>query len=1630
MKLWQRAKDFLFHCNIKRSSYPKMSVMTYRFLLLIETLQVTSILTMLPLVAKDRFSNTIYQFVGLIALPKFLQALAIPQNVALLGITPILMVYFLTNAFSILIRRRSDSQARWLVASMLRIAEIYPKLLFIPFVQLAFTGILHDESTAFLTACASGLCRNAAIVLGSFLLVLAIWFYYQFLFLKIPCYFDDGIESDNTQLFLDTIKGAQIVLMIGLASAGVNVYVIFALWGVFFALELIAFILIGYHSDPRVEKTCTALKGLQIMIFITFLVSNLTRMSSINSNTMLIALFFPLSTKVITNLKEIIKNRTKITVKYISQDLTENVREIDRYLKTLFLERKTKAASELELMSANFISGSFVATKAELATTEKNEEINKFQVSAYQDFLDHKMMECVANTYSSLLSRSERRKPNLSIAISWVLFLKDVKKNYIQAYIALTEIRKSVQTRGTFWIRLQFEMIETMIKLKIGSGALLTEKSVTANKLFQFLDDVQTVQRSIEEYLSKILQYYIMMNNPIVKATEAKSQGKQLLQARSNIEKKLAKMSQANRTHRHTIQLYTFFLKSIVEEKSRRKIFEINKNLLLNNFSKYHALDVDEKWDMSLEFFSNALTDNSDSYVAVLNLNSSNLGQIIRLSDNLMSLLDFSKPELTSLSITSLEATLFNRKNLNSLQELLLQGDNPFEKVPEKEKMLYLKNKSGRVHAFRYAAHLEIYDGNPCIVLYLRVEKNTDNNFVIFHLRKEGKIIGIGDGLSTILEDQWNKFSCVYDMIPEFPRDFNEESPPLFIQGVPLNFVNTKTMFMNSLQSFTSAGGVLVDYVARVHHISVIGKSYGIIALSSSFFTRQRTKSQFKFSEIRPSTIRSARKTRETKIFKPNSELSSGNEPFSTINLLFFPENKPTRPRKESVKFAASAQVTGRSDSNTGNLEDINLRISKENIPKFEIISPVEIVDEGNNTLRYVKVEERVQYPDDMAPGPVSAKRTSGHLTELSKGNTDPILPSSSCHPTHKENSDLKKRKILADNAETSSRTSTIGAHLTFLRSAISEKGDPTVIKTVYLSSAVIFITCIICTVFTYNLLVGEYTTFSGFAAHAAFAGILRVSSSSLFLSTQMRYAGELGLFAPAKFSSWLSSATTIATKRVADFMHTVSDSLVNFDPETLSSNLKFNSYSMLVQFPESSQFNRYVEFYEANHIFMGYAQKINLLKSTDTTIDDNLVSFMRTFNLKYQQTFLDPIRDTLFEEAYEKYDTILGVLDYILIGCLMLTLILSLSFFFVFRAFEKMETKAISKLCAVSKEELGLEMSKIAEEYQIKFNATLQMSSLLDLHFNAAKSKRNTGQRTTRVSRQIIGDYSPTYIVIFGLLVLALLLAGNFVVLNIVFKEKTHKILPFLTDIDKISAGASAYSIVYGTLFRLVNEVKSSQSNSSLTSLFNSYQASLDLAFTSHKNLMARFRNFEDRILESDITSAETKGRYRNLTDDSFCGNRDQNGTSPSAIALCKSSFKNQAAQGLPNTATVLITSNLDSIAQFGANPTIETVAAILQAPDSWDVNFLTSIITNAIEYLLMSEQVDVSSYAKSLVDVTTSMVIISLIYNVVSTLAIWVPIIIYLKRRFWIARNIFLLYPIRVLHSNEQIKQLFKKW
>ena len=215
------------------------------------------------------------------------------------------------------------------------------------------------------------------------------------------------------------------------------------------------------------------------------------------------------------------------------------------------------------------------------------------------------------------------------------------------------------------------------------------------------------------------------------------------------------------------------------------------------------------------------------------------------------------------------------------------------------------------------------------------------------------------------------------------------------------------------------------------------------------------------------------------------------------------------------------------------------------------------------------------------------------------------------------------------------------------------------------------------------------------------------------------------------------------------------------------------------------------------------------------------------------------------------------------------------------------------------------------------------------------------------------------------------------------------------------------------------MNEIADPNLNQTLPALVATYQPVIANAIQAHEDMMPIFRDYTSRIMDTDITSSETKERYQNTSNASFCSDRDQNGTAPVYVKLCLTSLKSAPSEGLPSTAELIIQTVAELIQQFISNPTQQTVKSILGSSDIWYFNFLSSIITNAITWLVMSEQIDISLYTQSLVQETNYLRIICLIYTCVVMLVIWIPTIIYLKRRWRLSRNIFFIIPNKTSQS-----------
>ena len=1592
MSFKQSLKSFVFSYNIIRSQREQFGSAASSVLLAVNTLQIISILTLIPYQKYDLFSLTLKNTIGLFALPNFINALGIPPYLVLFGLIAIFGVYIAALLVCVFSLKTEDKMQKyfWVLAHLPQgdMLHFYKRFTFVPVLQLALSEIIHSGDAHFNSRCPFSGCEQMNFGLGIALLVMGLFVYSFLTYITLPCNFHDEAQEESLGSAVEMIKVIHLTLTIGINIADINVYIGLSFWGAFWVLDLIEFLWIGRYTRPKIEHFATILKGVEISTFCIFVLSDALDASASNYS-FVGFIVCPFSIKLVYNLK-LIAERHVVT--QFSSNLhgiqSLQPRRVHKYLKSLLYKRNAHSTKSHEHsaidMSALTLSKENAEATEGPATVEDEERFYK-DYFKHEESLGQNLIDATEKIYS-VISYDEKNQIKPDITFKWILFLKDVKKSHVKAYTLLSQMQKSMQ-HSSLRIRLQKELLEYLIRQEITANAV--EKSVSAEAIFKFLDDVQKTKQTVERYLVKSFEFFILLQNQIVKASDIKKHGGKLLAERESINKQLNSLLAKNSVHPETIQLVSFFVKEIMEENYEVKFWEIEKKRNL-----YASQKRDKTWHMSMEFLTNSIDDPvSPFHVLVVSLDPVHVGQVLKISKRLAQLLDVAGSP-TMMLIDSLEMTFFNRRNMKWIKDQIAEGKNPFDVFIQKERVIYLKNNNGRFLAFHFLPCLEIYDGVPTIVCYLRSVTEHNNKFIIFNPYKQNRIVGIGEGLLW-LEAQSLKGRRVQDLIPSFPNDCQELTKTPVIEGASFNWRALKKISVTTDKSLPSLdakrpstyqGSHVVDYFVEMLHTAALTRRYGVVTITQSL-KKESQKARIKLTDGDSTPLLPMQRAAKKSLFTNCDD-----------------------DRSQDVKFEVLTNDQLKFETQIGGDDPKLLQLQ---------IEPSEGREgaEGKETRKSIFSESKLVKMEY-----VSETHSDSGIQEF-----NPIFELK--HEKPKSSFKLKGHARFSGSTTSSYLTRT-----SYLRSLINGNNTPTVIKIIYVFGAIIFGMTIICTIAVYGVLTTQYERLSDFASHATFPGFLKLVSVSLYEAAEMQLGINYNMYGNMYGTQtyWPLSVETIVSKRFTTFVQTYGDNLVNFNPETLTDKLHMDNYTMdLTGLPELHMDAAAADFYDATAVFMSYAQTMNLLPKMPQLFSPTLLEFMRFFSAPYGTQMLDPIREVLVQSAYGQYDYVLTLLNTILIICVFLITTLVFSFGIVFRKFENMETIALSKLCTVlPKEHLTQEINKFITIYESKLGKCPSLSGYTKYNPNLVSEKAKKGQRITQSTRKIVQDQVSMQKLTVILLLAAVGLSGSFLLTNIVFRSKTQILLPYLKDLDLISNGISSYTIIFAILLRFTNEIKNPNINETLPGLVETYQPIITQTLQSHEEMIPIFRDFTSRIIDTDITSWETKARYQNNTNDNFCASRDQNGTQEIYINLCKTSVKNVASRGLPDTADLVINTVAELIQQFVDDPTPATANSILNSSDIWYFNYLTTIVTNVIQYLAASEQIDISLYANSLVTQTSVLRLLCLAYTCLMIVFVWIPTIVYLKRRFRRSRNIFLLFPMRLLNSNEHIKRLFKKW
>ena len=855
---------FLVDYNTLRTTQPATPLLLAKVLVASSALQVLSFLCLNQTNHEDFISKTVKNIVALFNLPYFCKELGITLFLPLI----VLLLLYIGSALLTLVslfmsQKYKKLQDLCLLAlCTLEHYTLNREVVFLFSLATGMETIFHPENYV-LSASVKGSARKALKSLGIILIIMSLLHFYWQTYCQVSVsYNTESIRTEHRSGISKRLRGVLLTLISALAYTESQIGV-FVCAGIYLLVELFILIALGNHLNMKINKFTLKVTILQVPIYAITLLTLWENIDILPSGmrsqrSLAILLITPFVGRIILNLE---RRRMRYVSARVANCFTHNSRNLswlEMSQLDLFLRQMWSKFTNLEFhgpeiyeIIETIIRGKQTENQLFLRQTEDNlmEKVTDIDASKYlmKIALTPSFYDFVNSVYSSMLS-FERKSAGVASTecyLSYVAFHKDITGNHGKAFIILARLQKILGTSASARTLASIRLVERDLQRQIaGSG---TKKTISAEMLFSFLERSEKVQSSIENYVAEAFGFYERIQNPVINIKEIKNKGKKLLNERANIIKELDSLIKINEFHQQTLLLYEFFLSEIVEEKAEGRFFQIKNRIDIFNVAEFYFLYRQQKanetnelaahgWDMSIEFFANQIDDSSDYAVIVFSLNPESSGRIMRCSTNLCALLGVEAKELYQMNISNIEVTLFNPQNLKTLQDKILKGEANLKDLAEEERTLYMKHENGSLIAYSFVADVEIYGRDPCITCYLRKKKTHEQEFVLFSLENQMKLIGMSDTIfRKVVKGSGSRFIeiarelSIIDMIPTLkPILVKAPVKPAWNESEALLIVPKIS------RKAISRAFYMINYSGRIQRVPLVDETIGIIDITYS----------------------------------------------------------------------------------------------------------------------------------------------------------------------------------------------------------------------------------------------------------------------------------------------------------------------------------------------------------------------------------------------------------------------------------------------------------------------------------------------------------------------------------------------------------------------------------------------------------------------------------------------------------------------------------------------------------------------------------------------------------------------------------------------------------------------------
>ena len=1228
------------------------------------------------------------------------------------------------------------------------------------------------------------------------------------------------------------------------------------------------------------------------------------------------------------------------------------------------------------------------------------------------------LFQAIKHIYTNMLL-AKRTKTPLWLLCSYISFANSVLNDNLQTMFAISNARKQLAGQLTFYNELIFMLLEKNVEAALNNTA--RDFSQKVESICCYSEQFEKCTKAVDKVVQSKANFYLKFLDAAVNLRTIKSDSRLLFRKAVQAAEQIESLLEICNTHIETHVLYKFYVKDILDDVNR-----YSQKVTINARTRIKQITEERDGSYHLEITNNILW-NLDShkniFFIVVGMNATNHGQLIAFSKNVPKLLKSEESFLLGSKIGDFMAP-FQSKVLEDLIVELQRDSKARQRITQSIDLFLRRANEGLMH-FNVEMQIELYNGEPSIVLYMTRSDHRELEFFIFDNSR--KVLGYSKKLikslrgskiaRTLGQSDFNPITAE-EVIPDLaalPADgsLSLERKNGALLHNPFSDANERNDDLPKHMRVSYMVRCLTSSLARDYVIKVLilkSKKLKIVEQNTlpTIQSMNNIQDNLQNFSLEP---KSAIRIHSSTVRKFKGLMGFYNRPE-------LEEKIKEKQKQQQIEFTNSDNVSQYSASS----QRVGKRLSNH---KMSLFSGIARVIERMGSLDSISINESHRSQDksdydvtshrvnNFGSEPVSQDRSRNPEAETSMQISK--KKANSVNEVHSQKSvrDFGSKRLnsfrgfrsLMYSSEGTGKSKKVMLTIYQIKEIISRGEIPPLVFRAKLFGVFMFLVLCGMIIGAFFLLSEQYLKLSQKAYVIGYPGTVAEIVGSVAGTDELAIILQGNMINNSTRSNELS--VLIANSTITAFNELVnwsSNFSSSYDVSSTILDLSRGQPLELIRSPSYETTPQAYTFEQSFEIFQGVLYILSQTNISQIVNTSSEVEFIRRYYWNYINLYDSMINQTYInfnsnvDEISLTYNSIVVVLtSTCIIGFVL--------FLPIFRRVQVHETQVLSKLCTISNEDLLEYLQKFKIVYMQYFKKPLTLGLIQNNREKKSKKSQGRGHK-----RFVYKSYN-LLVHLAAFLVIGLSMFIFTYVYTSFMVSKTESSKDFMTDVNFLSM---AKSTLVGIQATILYEINSNRSLSAYDSEYDQYGIIND-------NLIVTLQAMQQRILDNPIASDLLKQQYQSLSTNSFC----QSAENDLEVSYCLSSFKAASKVGLAGLYSeiynyvVSTRESLNSTNQSSIVDTEDFVGLVAGAKT------ISSVLSDTIQI----EGGLLYSYCQTLKEEINWFLATGLLLVVVLLVTCGGQAYNSIKTQFMEVRFIFSQLPSELIANNTHIKNMLKQ-